>query len=88
MTSASFSKSLSPQFFQFSLSVLLDNFNTMHYYELNRKKDAREMYEIVKQELAEEKKGQRKKKQPQNLKQKKNMNLNRTDYAGYQLSST
>lgn len=35
------------------------------------KKDAREMYEIVKQELAEEKKGQRKKKQPRNLKQKK-----------------
>ena len=52
------------------------------------KKDAREMYEIVKQELAEEKKGQRKKKQPRNLKQKKIMNLNRTDYAGYQLSST
>ena len=40
-------------------------------YELDRKKDAREMYEIVKQELAGEKKGQRKKKQPRNLKPKK-----------------
>ena len=40
-------------------------------YELDRKKDAREMYEIVKQELAEEEKAKRKKKQPRNLKTKK-----------------
>ena len=30
-------------------------------YELDRKKDAREMYEVIKQELAEEKKAGRKK---------------------------
>lgn len=66
----------------------MENPSAASEYELDRRKDAREMYEIVKQELAEEKKGQRKKKQPRNPKQKKIMNLNRTDYAGYQLSST
>ncbi len=40
-------------------------------YELDRKKDAREMYEIVKQELAGGKKDLMKKKQPRKLKQKK-----------------
>ena len=49
----------------------MENPSAASEYELDRKKDAREMYEIVKQELVEEKKGQRKKKQPRNLKQKR-----------------
>lgn len=49
----------------------MENPSAASEYELDRKKDAREMYEIVKQELAEEEKAKRKKKQPRNLKTKK-----------------
>ena len=49
----------------------MENPSAASEYELDRKKDAREMYEIVKQELAEEEKAKRKKKQPRNLKSKK-----------------
>ena len=49
----------------------MENPSAASAYELDRKKDAREMYGIVKQELDVEKKAGKKKKQPRDLKSKK-----------------
>lgn len=49
----------------------MENPSAASAYELDRKKDAREMYGIVKQELDMEKKAGKKKQQPRDLKSKK-----------------
>ena len=49
----------------------MENPSAASEYELDRKKDAREMYEIVRAELAGKKKAGKKKKQPRDLKSKK-----------------
>ena len=49
----------------------MENPSAASAYELDRKKDAREMYEIVSAELAGKKKAGKKKQQPRDLKSKK-----------------
>lgn len=55
----------------FYFKKAMENPSATSEYELDRKNDAREMYGIVKQELAGERKAQRKEKQPRALKTKK-----------------